>query len=432
MVSLFRIIKMGFQNFWRNRWLAFATISIMVLTLLVITLSIILNLILNTTIAFVYERMDITVQLKDPIAVNDVLKYELKLKNNSQEPVSNFTLQDSLSEISQYGRIIDQDSGKVASEKISWSGINLQEGEEKTFTYKVKILPRDKWNKKEEISPSSEILPEELSLVKIVLNYTQNKEIFENPQSGEIEKLLEPNYHPLLEELKSRLQGSEEVKKLVFVSKEEALERFKKQRASRPELLEFVFGKNPFLNSLEIKVKNPNKTEGIKKIVEDPYFKPIIPKAGISYKEEENRRMVSGLLTLTNSVKKGGFILSALFILISLLIIFNTIRMAIFTRAEEIGIMKLVGASHNFIRGPFIFEGMIYGFVATLISITFLYPLLILISPRLSYYFAEYGQSLVSFFSSNILKILILQITIGVLIGVISSLLALRKYLKVA
>ncbi len=428
MVSFYRVIKMGFQNFWRNRWLSVATILIMTLTILIVSFSIVLNLILTTTISLIYEKMDISVFLKDPVEAGEILKYQLTVKNEGQKPIS-FALEDNLSDILPYGGVEDVGAGKISGNKITWPKVTLAPGESLVKIYRVKIKPKEKWDKQAALSDNSLIiLPQGLKLTKIILNESKNEQIFEDPNLGDISKVISENYEDSLEELQSRLRANIEVKEVSFVSKEEAYERFKSWYAEREELLEYIIGKNPLLASLEIKLEDPNKTENVRKILEDQNFKPLVEK--VSYEEKKNQETIKSLLDITSSVKKFGLIFSLVFIFISLLIIFNTIRMNIFTRSEEIEIMQLVGASRFFVEGPFITEGLIYGFVATLISIICFYPILIFLGSKLVSYYGTSGQDLVSYFFSNIVLIAGVQLLTGILVGVFSSFLALRRYLK--
>lgn len=429
MIALYRIIKMGFQNFWRNKWLSVATISVMVLTLLIVSLFVVSNFVLNTTVSFIYEKMDISAFLKDPVEPGETLKYELVCKNNSTTKLI-FTLEDDLLKILPYITIEDSGGGTVKNGKISWSKLTLSSGETLIKTYKIKIKSKDQWPAFYSPPKSSLLaLPEDLFFERVVYNDTKNEKIFENLSSNEIIlKLFPDEYQRILDGLKSALSQDSEVKNVVYVSKEDAARRFKVWYTERKEILEYIMGKNPLLASLEVKLVDPNKTESIKSILEREDYTPIIEK--VSYEEKKNQETIRNLLSITNFVKRGGLILSLVFISISLLIIFNTIRINIFTRGEEIEIMQLVGASRFFTEGPFMIEGIIYGFIATLISILLFYPILIILAPKLIKYYGPTGQSLVSYFFSHLYQVLGLQLLIGIFIGLFSSLLALGKYLK--
>ncbi|MDA1337147.1 MAG: FtsX-like permease family protein, partial [bacterium] len=114
---------------------------------------------------------------------------------------------------------------------------------------------------------------------------------------------------------------------------------------------------------------------------------------------------------------------------IAVLVAFNTIRLTIYGSRDEIEVMRLVGASNWFIRGPFIIQGVIVGVLATLITTLLFFPVTLFVGIKLQS-FAP-GFDLFSYFASNLLVIVFLQLAVGVGLGVISSLLALRRHLRV-
>ncbi len=220
-----------------------------------------------------------------------------------------------------------------------------------------------------------------------------------------------------------------EVKSINYVSKAEALEKYKKQNASNPKLLESLKDTdNPLPASLEIKVTNPDQTDALVKIFDSEEYKPYIRE----YSLKENKVIIDKLFKATQFIKQAGFVATAVFTVTALVIIFNTIKMAIFARKEEIDIMKLVGATPSFIKGPFIIEGAIYGIISTAISVIVIAIFIYFLSPALINYFGGIGNSLTDFFLDNIVILVFAQLFMGILIGVLSSLLAVRKYVKIS
>ncbi|MBU2028578.1 FtsX-like permease family protein, partial [Patescibacteria group bacterium] len=133
--------------------------------------------------------------------------------------------------------------------------------------------------------------------------------------------------------------------------------------------------------------------------------------------------------TSVNTAKKVGLILGIIFCLISILIIFNAIRLTIYNQKQEIEIMRLVGASNIYIRLPYIFEGIFYALGGTILALLFAIITVKLANP---YFSAKIlGQGLSSFFWQNLLNISSAQLLLGILLGVLSSLIAIRKYLKI-
>lgn len=228
-------------------------------------------------------------------------------------------------------------------------------------------------------------------------------------------------------ELQNYLASMPEVKNVKYISKEEALAIYKEKYKDNKQILEEIFDKdNPLPASLGIKIADPEKLDQIKNVLSEDKYKPIIHDT--SYKDK-NREVVQRLLKATNVVKRIGWGLGAVFIAISLIIIFNTIRITIFSRKEEIQIMQLVGATNWYIRGPFIIEGALYGIIATIISIVVLYVMLYFLAPAISRYFTEVGN-VFTFLNENLGTMIFIQIGAGVLIGITSSFFAIRKHLR--
>ncbi len=214
-----------------------------------------------------------------------------------------------------------------------------------------------------------------------------------------------------------------------FISKDDALATFRSQHANDPTLLSGVseIG-NPLPASFDVKPIDPNNLSPISNFVKRTDVKPLLDATNpISY-QGTRKKTVDQIIHVSNFIKRVGLIASVLFVIISILIIFNTIRMAIFSRREEIEIMRLMGATNWFIRGPFLFEAAFYGVIASFVATGLTYTLVTISGPRVASYI-DFSSTL-SFFRNNILLIILAEIVIGVLIGAISSLLAMIRYLK--
>lgn len=228
-------------------------------------------------------------------------------------------------------------------------------------------------------------------------------------------------------ELQKNLADLAEVKNVKYVSKAEALKRYKTQNANNKQLLESLEGMdNPLPASVEVKVYDPSKLEQVTKVFEADQYKLIVTK--VSYKE--NKVVIDKLVSATNFIKKVGFGATAAFALVALVIIYNTIRIAIFSQKDDIEIMRLVGATDWYIRGPFIVEGVLYGVIATGITMIALGAILYYISPSLNSYFGSTGIDTTNYLRNNIPLMVALQLLIGITIGTVSSWLALRRYLR--
>lgn len=229
--------------------------------------------------------------------------------------------------------------------------------------------------------------------------------------------------------LKAKIEQVPNVQSVKFISKSEALAEYRKQNADNPKLLEAISeSDNPLPASLQIKAKDPNKLEPITAIANDKDVKPLLaPRDAVSY-SGDRKATIDKIIQTSNFFKATGLVASLIFIVISTLIIFNTIRMAIFTRREEIEIMKLVGATNWFIRGPFIFEAALYGIIAAVLALLFIYSIVLTGAPKLGSYVDT--KSIVGFLQNHVALVTFIELFIGVLIGTVSSLFALKRYLK--
>lgn len=225
------------------------------------------------------------------------------------------------------------------------------------------------------------------------------------------------------------LARSENVDSVHYTSKDAAVAQYSAQHAGDQKLLQALqIAGNALPASFQIKAKDPKKLDEIIAITSRPEFKTLLdPTAPPSY-SGQNKDTINRIVKVSDFFKSSGLIASIIFVVISTLIIFNTIRMAIFTRREEIEIMKLVGATKWFIRGPFLFEAALYGIVAAFIAATVSYSLLLGAGPKLGSYIDV--ASTIAFFRDNPVMIVAGELIIGVCIGAFSSLLAMSRYLK--
>ena len=230
-----------------------------------------------------------------------------------------------------------------------------------------------------------------------------------------------------IDQAKKILNDTGNVASIVYQSKAEALKIYKEQNKDNPNLLQAisVVGFEPPAK-LQVKAKDPSKMDKIGDALNNSTIKSLESDAP-SYSGKK-KDTIDKIIRLSNFIKTAGLIASVMFIVISTLIIFNTIRMAIFTRRDEIEIMKLVGATKWFIRGPFIFEASLYGILAAVIAVTLGYAVILAGLARLGSYVDV--TSTVHFFRSYPALIILIEMVIGVAIGAFSSLLAMSRYLK--
>ena len=233
-----------------------------------------------------------------------------------------------------------------------------------------------------------------------------------------------------IQNLQSKIGGIENVTAVNYVSKTDALERLKNSSTEGEKLAKSAqeIG-NPLPASFEVKLVNIDQISSSNGNIKSLEEATIITDTSLDNRDDNRQGVVENVISISNSVSRIGAILSILFLIIALMIIFNTIRMAIFTRREEVEIMKLVGATKWFIRGPFLVEGTLYGIFGAILSLAILIPFTRAVSPFLT---DKLGAgSTLDYFASHFLAVSGSMFAIGILIGIISSWLALIRYLKI-
>lgn len=226
-------------------------------------------------------------------------------------------------------------------------------------------------------------------------------------------------------EVKEELNQLNEVKSLKYVSREEALKDFKDKHKDEDVLMQSLqeLETNPLEASLNIKAKDPSQYEAIAGFLNQDKYASVIDK--VNYLE--NKTVIERLTSITQTIRKSGFLILIALAFLAMAVTFNTIRLTIYSAREEIKVMKLVGASNWFIRGPFVIEGALYGIIAAIIVMFIMFPLLWYLAPKLSAYLPS--SNLFEFFRANFFAILLFQAGIGILLGMVSSAIAIRRYL---
>lgn len=228
----------------------------------------------------------------------------------------------------------------------------------------------------------------------------------------------------------SKLASNPDVESVSFTTKEKALENFKNSMSSNPEIIEQLDGTNPLPASIDIELKDPQLVKSVAdSLASDSTYAKICedssnPSDSIKY----GQGTVEKLFQLTNSVRYVGIALIVILIFIALVFINNTIRLAILARRKEIAIMRLVGASNGFIRGPFLMEGALHALIGALLAVVVIQLIRIFAVPQM--------QSAIKFLDFSVdasvyFMISVILVAAGLLIGLIGSAFAMRRYLKV-
>jgi len=230
-----------------------------------------------------------------------------------------------------------------------------------------------------------------------------------------------------IKEIERLLLSRPDVKEVNFVSKEAAKARFEDMGGLDEDLSDvFTDDENPLPRSLEVKPIEAESIEVLNSYLDGTSFNPLIKK--ISYKD--NKATIDRLIKITRFFTQAGLIMSGIFIIISFFIIFNTIKLTIFSRKDEIEIMRLVGATDIFVKFPFIVEGMFYGVLATIIAGMVTYSGYRLVVPAINNYLEGIDVGLGQLIGSNLFLIIIGQLLVGIILGSVCSWWATRRYVK--
>lgn len=302
-VTIFRVLKMGFQNFWRNIWLSLATTGVMLLTIFSLSLLAILSLIGDAALKHVQEKVDVSVYLSSELSERQI------------------------------------------------------------------------------------------------------------------------------ENVKRQVEVMGEVKSVTYISKEDALDNFKADHGDNPLILDSIneLSANPLRPTLKIKANLTTDYQTISDKLLADEFQGMVEK--VNYKD--NQGLIERISHISDLVRKTGGVVVAVFSIIAILVMFNTIRLTMYTQKEEIAIMRLVGARNVFISFPYIIEGVMYGIVASIFCVFLLFPTVRFLGPRVNTFFDGNNFELYPYFIDHLWMIIGLQLLFSFALGILSSTIAIRRYLKV-
>ncbi len=218
------------------------------------------------------------------------------------------------------------------------------------------------------------------------------------------------------------------VKKIEYISKEQALAIFSENHQSDSILSQALqeVGTNPFLPSLNIVTNgDPDQYARIAEALQSPEFSNLIDEVDFSQKKD----IIEKVYAITSNINLAGLILGIILLIIAILVVYNTIKLAIESSKEEINTMRIVGASDWFIRGPFMVQGIIYGIIAFIISFFISGICAFLISHQVEIVLP--GFNTLSFFLRNWWIFVLIQLVFGVGVAGLSSFMVVKKHLKV-
>lgn len=232
-------------------------------------------------------------------------------------------------------------------------------------------------------------------------------------------------------QLKTSLESQPDVREVIYTSRGQALEDFRTRHGSDELTMQALeeLGENPLGASLSIRAEQPSQYANIAEFLldqqagEDPQS-PFIDRVNFF----DNEAAINKLTSIIDAAERASYIAMIVLIIATVLITFNTIRLAIYTTREEISVMRLVGAGNMFIRGPFVLQGVIYGLVAGVITLLFLYPVVLWLGPVTESFFE---LNIFNYYVSDFGRLFLIVVGSGVLLGALSSALAVARYLKV-
>lgn len=231
--------------------------------------------------------------------------------------------------------------------------------------------------------------------------------------------------------VQNSLKALPEVASVKFVSRDDALAEFKERHKNDQLTLQALeeLGDNPLGASLEIRAKETSQYEAISKYLSDQAANQTGSSAFIDkINFFQNKAAIDRLTNIIETSQKLGIAITIILAVSSVLIAFNTIRLAIYTARDEIGVMNLVGAGHWYVRGPFMVAGILYGIVSAVIVLVVLYPVTIWLGPGSEKFLGSFN--VFTYYTEAFPTLLATLMGAGIAIGALSSYLAVRRYLR--
>ena len=231
--------------------------------------------------------------------------------------------------------------------------------------------------------------------------------------------------------LKGSLESLPDVAEVTYTSRDEAFTAFRDRHKNDELTIQALdeLGENPLGASLAIRANETSQYESIaaflgqQRDLESPDA-PLIDRINFN----QNKIAIDKLSNIISAAERSSYIAMIVLIVSSVLIAFNTIRLAIYTTREEIGIMRLVGASNMYIRGPFILQGIMYGLVSGVLALLVMYPAVLYLGPATESFFSF---NIFNYFVQNFAYLFGVLVGSGIGIGIISSIFAIARYLRV-
>jgi cell division transport system permease protein len=229
-----------------------------------------------------------------------------------------------------------------------------------------------------------------------------------------------------ISEVRRSIERFPEVVDVAYTSRSEALAEFKQRHTGNEVILQALaeLEENPLEARLAVRAVDASAYEAIAGFIEGR-FGTLVSK--VNYRE--NSEIIQRVFSVTSGIQSGGVMLGIVLFAISGLVAFNTIRLAIFSLRDEITVMRLVGASNWFIRGPFVIAGVIHGLVAAVLTFGLFYGVVRIVQEPIARFVP--GVDLSAYYAANGMQLLMFVVGLGILTTIMSSAVAIRRYLRV-
>lgn len=231
-------------------------------------------------------------------------------------------------------------------------------------------------------------------------------------------------------EIKNSLEGLPEVASVTYISREEALATFRERHKSDQLTLQALdeLEENPLGASLEVRAKETSQYESIANALTAHQEAGGAGAAIEKINFFQNKTAIDRLSSIIETSRTLGLAVSLILGFATLLIAFNTIRLAIYTARDEIGVMNLVGASRWYVRGPFMIAGVLYGVISGAVVLIVMYPIALSVGPASQRFFGAFNVA--DYYLSSLPLIFLVVMGSGIALGALSSYLAVRRYLR--
>ncbi|MCA9362156.1 ABC transporter permease [Candidatus Kaiserbacteria bacterium] len=233
-----------------------------------------------------------------------------------------------------------------------------------------------------------------------------------------------------IDRIREAVAALPDVAAVTYTSSEDALARYREENKDDAVAMQALeeLDENPLGATIAIQARETSQYESVASFLEEQreLEQPQVPVIDeVNY--TRNKDSIDTLTTIINATERASLFVMGVLLIAAVLITFNTIRLAIYTSREEIAIMRLVGAGNMFIRGPFMLQGIMYGFVAGVLALLLFYPILVWLGPRTEAFFEI---NLFDYYVVHFGEIFGVLVGIGVVLGLASSTLAVARYLR--